>query len=49
MTANRACVRGDLEEPVMARARRKRDSNADLVEAAEPLEPWPAAPDEEDA
>jgi hypothetical protein len=35
MTAAWADVRGDLEEPAMARARRKRGSNADLVEAAQ--------------
>src|SRR5205823_4560386 len=30
-----ACIWGDLEEQAMARVRRKRNSNGDLVEAAE--------------
>jgi hypothetical protein len=30
-----ACVRGDFEEPAMARVRRQRISNDDLVEVAE--------------
>jgi hypothetical protein len=34
-TIKAACVWGDLEERAMARARRKRSSNDDLVEAAE--------------
>src|SRR3954451_2863014 len=35
MTAAWACVRGDLEEPAMARAKRKKSPNADLVEAVQ--------------